>query len=309
MTDIIRFMIGCAAVASSISVCKATMPAMQHADCGAIERLRMYSPQLRDTVTVDVWLPENYDANSTRRYPVLYMHDGQNLFDASTTWNGQAWEMDATTCRLVREGEITPPIIVGIHSNAATRVSQLMPQQAVTAAGLDELMAEVRLKGQPVEGDNYAAFVVNTLKPTIDYIYPTLADRDNTMVMGSSMGGLMSLYLICLYPETFGGAGCLSTHWYGSLEAGDSFGNAMMNFVETSLPDAYTHRLYFDHGTTTIDAYYGPWEDKALSIARSKGYATPTNLDSYVDEGAPHNEEAWAGRVDRPLRFLLGKRK
>lgn len=115
----------------------------------------------------------------------------------------------------------------------------------------------------------------------------------------------MSLYLISMYPETFGGAACLSTHWYGSLNAGDLFGNAMIDFVENHLPDPSTHRLYFDHGTSTIDAYYGPWETKALLKAQEKGYVYGVNLYSYIDYGAPHEEKAWAGRVARPLQFLF----
>lgn len=295
----IAAMIGCAAVSAS-----AGSP-LQKADCGTIERLRVVSPQLNDTIDVDVWLPENLKPDA--RYPVLYMHDGQNLFDASTTWNHQSWEMDSTACRMIAEEKLPPLIIVGIHSDPAKRVSQLMPQKAVAEAGLEELMAEVKLKGQPVLGDKYAEFVVSTLKPLIDSTYPTLTDRENTAVMGSSMGGLMSLYLISEYPEVFGGAGCLSTHWYGSWDAGTKFGDAMMRYVDSHLPDPATHRLYFDHGTSTIDAYYGPWETQALLRAQMKGYQYGKNLDSYIDYGAPHEERAWAGRVARPLHFLFSE--
>ena len=279
---------------------------LQKAECGTIERLEVVSPQLNDTIDVDVWLPDGFSAE--QHYPVLYMHDGQNLFDASTTWNHQSWEMDVTPCRMIEQGEIEPTIIVGIHSDPATRVSRLMPQKAVKDSGLEDLMEEVKLKGQPIMGDSYADFVVNTLKPLIDSSYPTLSDRDHTAVMGSSMGGLMSLYLICQYPETFGGAGCLSTHWYGSLNAGNRFGDAMINYVEKALPDPSTHRIYFDHGTSTIDFHYGPWETKALLKAQEKGYQYGKNLDSYIDYGAPHEESAWAARVARPLRFLFGKK-
>ena len=290
-------------VAGAMAIPAAADSPVQMPDCGTIDRLTVASPQLNDSIVVDVWLPEGFSTD--RKYPVLYMHDGQNLFDASTTWNRQSWEMDASTCRLIEKGEIPPVIIVGIHSDPVKRVSQLMPQKAVKDAGLEDLMAEVKLKGQPVEGDLYADFVVNTLKPLIDSTYPVLTDRENTAVMGSSMGGLMSLYLICEYPEVFGGAGCLSTHWYGSLDAGNTFGDAMMNYVENTLPDPTTHRLYFDHGTATIDVYYGPWNTKALEIAQTKGYQYGTNLDSFVDYGAPHEETAWAARVDRPMRFLF----
>ncbi|MDE5806538.1 MAG: hypothetical protein K2H76_00340 [Muribaculaceae bacterium] len=302
---IISLSMAAAGTASYASSTSSPSSPLQKAECGTVQRLEVASPQLNDTIDIDVWLPADF--NTDKRYPVLYMHDGQNLFDASTTWNHQSWEMDRTPCRMIEQGQIEPMIIVGIHSDPAKRVSQLMPQQAVKDAGLEDLMAEVKLKGEPVLGDQYAAFVVETLKPLIDSTYPTLSDRENTSVMGSSMGGLMSLYLICQYPETFGGAGCLSTHWYGSLDAGDRFGDAMINYVENHLPDPANHRIYFDHGTSTIDAYYGPWETKALLKAQEKGYQYGKNLDSYIDYGAPHEESAWAARVGRPLRFLFGK--
>lgn len=278
---------------------------IQKADCGRIDRLTIFSPQLADSIDIDVWVPVTTDTEM--RYPVIYMHDGQNLFDATTTWNGQSWEMDRAMCELINSGNSRPAIIVGIHSDPEKRVSQLMPQKAVCNAGLDELMAEVKLKGQPVMGDAYADFVVNTLKPVIDSSYPVLPGLEDTSVMGSSMGGLMSLYLICEYPEVFGAAGCLSTHWYGSLEAGDAFGNALMNYMREKLPSSDNYKIYFDHGTSTIDAYYGPWNTQALLIAQQKGYNYGVNLDSYVDSGAPHNEAAWAARVARPLTFLLSK--
>ncbi len=304
MSNFKKFLIGVPLITLISFGAMAASP-LQQAERGTVERHVVYSPQLADSIAVDVWLPDAYDIAGADRFPVVYMHDGQNLYDRNTTWNGQSWEMDTIAARLIDEGEIPPVLIVGIHSDPAKRVSQLMPQQAVTDAGLDELMAEVKLKGKPVLGNQYADFVTETLKPYIDSSYRTLPDREHTTVMGSSMGGLMSLYLICRAPEVFGGAGCLSTHWYGSLDAGNAFGDALMSYMQNNLPDPATHRLYFDHGTETIDAYYGPWEEKALTIARAKGYRDGQNLDSYIDNGASHNEDAWAARVDRPLRFLL----
>lgn len=296
----------CLSVAFTIAVSYNSSEAVevrQSPDCGKIERIQVYAPTLQENMDIDVWLPEGYNTESS--YPVIYMHDGQNLYDANSTWNHQAWEMDRTACELIAAGEVKPFIIVGIHSDPDRRVSQLMPEKAVKDAGLEDLMDEVKLKGKPVMGDEYAEFVVNTLKPLIDSTYSTSSDLENTYVMGSSMGGLMSLYLISEYPEVFGGAGCLSTHWYGSLNAGNKFGDAMMKYIESKIPDPSDHRLYFDHGTTTIDQYYGPWETKALLIVQEKGYIYGVNLDSYIDYGAPHEESAWSARVARPLKFLL----
>lgn len=279
---------------------------LQKAEIGQVIRHEVSSPELGETMTVDVWVPEGYEPDGTQRYTVLYMHDGQNLYDATTTWNGQSWEMDRTAGRMIAGEEIEPLIIVGIQSDPERRIAQLMPEDAVAGEALSLLREEKGIQDIGIVGNRYADFVVSTLKPFIDANYRTLTDRDHTAVMGSSMGGLMSLYLICRYPEIFGKAGCLSTHWYGVQTDGGKFGEAMMKFVGDNLPDPGTHRLYFDHGTTTIDAYYGPWEIRALETARKRGYRDGVNLDSFVDEGAPHNEDAWAARVDRPLRFLFG---
>ncbi len=293
----------CPLVIPAAGVARAARPAEQTAEWGSIQRLMVPSPQLNDTIAIDVLLPEGYTPEN--QYPVIYMHDGQNLYDAATTWNHQAWEIDRACRRLVKDEGLQPVIVVGIHSDPARRVAQLMPQKAVERTDLASLLSEVKLKGEPILGDQYASFVVNTLKPLIDSTYSTLSDPAHTAVMGSSMGGLMSLYLICEYPEVFGAAGCLSTHWYGSLPIEKEFGGAMIDYVQNNLPDPSTHRLYFDHGTTTIDAYYGPWETRALLAAQERGYRYGINLDSFIDYGAPHEESAWAGRVDRPLRFII----
>ena len=282
-------------------------PAQQTPDCGRIERMRIYSPQMNDTITVDAWLPEGYDQTASARYPVIYMHDGQNLFDASTTWNHQSWEMDTVMCSLIRSREIEPAIIVGVHSSAATRVADLMPQKAVMGTPLEATLEEVKLKGTAPRGDAYATFLVDTLKPAVDAAFLTKADMHDTSVMGSSMGGLMSIYALCEYPEVFGNALCLSTHWIGAPAVADEFTDAMYNYIDANLPSPSDHRLYFDHGTETIDAGYGPAEERILKLVKSKGYnygdGTLLNI---VDHGASHEESAWAGRVAVPLRFLLG---
>lgn len=286
----------------------ATEPPVQHADCGKIERLRIYSPQLKDTITVDTWLPEDYGQNPDERYPVVYMHDGQNLFDASTTWNHQSWEMDQAMCSLVNSGKIKPAILVGVHSFADTRVADLMPQKAVTGTPLESVLEEVKLKGMAPRGDAYAAFIVETLKPIVDKTFHTEPDMLHTTVMGSSMGGLMSIYALCEYPEVFGNAICMSTHWTGAPSVAKEFEDAMYNYIDANLPSPENHRLYFDHGTKTIDAGYGPAEDRILEMINSNGYSiADRTLLNIVDYGAMHEERAWASRVKIPLIFLLGQ--
>lgn len=272
---------------------------------GSVDRHYIYSPELSDTITVDVWLPETYSAGREVPYPVIYMHDGQNLFDADVTWNHQSWEMDSVATALIDAGMIKAPVIVGVHSKSQSRLGDLMPQKAFYM--IDNLPDTVTYGGHAIDvkGDAYAHFVARTLKGQLDSIYNLSALPEETIVMGSSMGGLMSIYMICEYPETFGGAGCLSTHWPGDPMSGWPLTPAMLKYLDSNLPPASNHKLYFDHGTADIDAYYGPGQTAVLELVREKGYTDGVNLEFFFDSGAGHQEKYWAKRVYRPLEFLL----
>lgn len=274
------------------------------AEIGNLDQLHLYSPEMHDTITIDVWTPPGYD--SSAGYPVIYMHDGQNLFDSTTTWNSQAWEVDRVLGVMVERGEAAPAIVVGIHSDGATRVADLMPRKAVEGHGMEATLVSAGQAGTPVRGDDYARFIVETLKPAIDARYATLPDRGHTAVAGSSMGGLMSVYALCEYPDIFGSALCLSTHWIGAPDVADDFSGAMMGYLDTHLPDPDTHRLYFDHGTATIDALYGPAEERITQMIRSKGYRDG-HLLTLTFPGAAHQESDWSTRLHIPLTFLLGQ--
>lgn len=280
---------------------------IQKANPGYVHRLHIPSSELRSDWVIDVWTPEGYDADSTKRYPVIYMHDGQNLYDPETTWNHQAWEMDSVTSALIDRGVIQAPIIVGIHSRSETRIGDLMPQKAAQDANYSKADLEGFAGSVEIRGDAYLRYIVELVKPTIDYNYRTLRDAANTTVMGSSMGGLMSIYALCEYPDVFGNAICMSTHWVGMPDKPEAFAMAMYEYLHKNLPTDGKHRLYFDHGTETIDSYYGPWEELMLALIRSYGYKPGQTLMNYIDYGAAHNEEAWAARVAIPLTFILGK--
>lgn len=284
-------------------------PAIQHPDAGSIDRLYIPSPQLGEEWTVDVWIPEGYASDATHKYPVIYMHDGQNLFDANTTWNHQAWEMDSVTSSLIASGAIEAPIIVSIHSHADTRKGDLMPQKAAESSSFSPQQRDSLLGGIPIRGDAYARFIVETLKPDIDSLYRTLPDRNNTTVMGSSMGGLMSIYAMSEYPDVFGNAICMSTHWIGNPDNAEPFACAMYRYLDRNLPRDGQHKLYLDHGTETLDSLYGPWEEMMITLVKTCGYNTPETLQTYIAPGAAHTETSWAARVDRPLRFIFGKNK
>lgn len=284
----------------------------QKASWGSVEREYLWSPEMRDTITLDIFLPEGLDLkDATKRHPVVYMHDGQNLYDASTTWNRQSWEMDSVIHVLTDKNLIEPPIVVGIHSFAESRLADLMPENVVTgnAETLRESFSKMfpEMKASDLRGNAYSAFVANTLKQHVDSIYPTIADKAHTAVMGSSMGGLISLYIISEYPEVFGNAGCLSTHWIGAEPGVGAFSDAMKRYVMDRIPSPSDHKLYFDHGTEDIDAPYGPAEEEIVEVLHQKGYVDGESLMTVVDEGAGHREECWMHRVANPLTFFFKK--
>ena len=249
---------------------------------------------------VDVWLPPGYAENPRKRYPVLYMHDGQNLFDPSLSFYSQTdWGVDEAMTKLIAEGRVREAIVVGVW-NTPLRLQEYMPRKPVTAPALPigvEGMGELPASG--IVSDKYLAFLVGELKPFIDDTYRTKRGRDDTFVMGSSMGGLISLYAVAEYPRVFGGVGAVSTHW--PIGKG-----IVIDWLATHLPDPHTHRLYFDHGTATLDAQYAPYQQRMDAIVRAAGYVEGDNFTTRVFEGADHSERAWRQRVDVPLQFLLG---
>lgn len=253
-----------------------------------------------DARDVDVWLPPSYGRDPSRRYPVLYMHDGQNLFDPSLSYTGIDWDIDGAMTRLIEAGEVREAIVVGV-SNTPLRFAEYMPKAPVRTATVDS-----GIEGGPVgavddiRSDDYLRFVVEELKPFIDAQYRTQSGRDDTSIMGSSMGGLISLYAIARHPEVFGGVGAISTHW-------PACGGCMVDWFGAHLPDAGEHRLYFDHGTVGIDARYAPHQARMDAALRAAGYVEGREWITRGFQGAEHNEAAWRARVDLPLRFLLGR--
>ena len=171
----------------------------------------IFSPELNETIKIDVWTPKGY--TDSKKYPVIYMHDGQNLFDANSTWNHQAWEIDSVLGSLIADNKVKPAIVVGIHSVDTTRIGDLMPERVVEMTPPGEVREFIdRMCRSQYRADEYLSFIVNTLKPTIDSHFSTLTDRKSTSIMGSSMGGLISIYGVTEHPrseERRGGKECL----------------------------------------------------------------------------------------------------
>jgi enterochelin esterase-like enzyme len=278
---------------------------------GKIERIANFETKLVSPRHVDVWLPEGY--NPDHKYPVLYMHDGQMLFDATQTWNHQEWGVDETLSQLIDEGKIDPVILVGVWNGGDNRWPDYAPQkpvESISREGLEIVMKEYR---QPMEipikvySDNYLKFLVTELKPYIDSHYPTLPDKAHTFISGSSMGGLISMYAICEYPEVFGGAACISTHWVGGPTVKTNpFPDAFVAYLKENLPSKGDHKLYFDYGTETLDEHYEPLQMKVDAVMEAAGW-TSEQWQTHKFEGADHSENSWKERFHIPIEFLMGK--
>ena len=246
---------------------------------------------------VEIWLPPGY-GRDTVRYPVLYMHDGQNVFDPSTSYGGVDWSVDETMTRLIAQGKIRPAIVVASW-NTAKRIQEYMPAKSLPnmTDSMPTGVGPAKVPG-PWIADAYLRFLVDELKPYVDRTYRTRRGRADTFVMGSSMGGLISLYAAAEYPQVFGGVGAVSTH----LPAGNGI---VLDYLARQMPDPATHRIWMDRGTTTLDALYPPYQARADSLFRARGYRDGVNFSTNVYEGAAHDERSWRLRVQDPLSFLL----
>lgn len=277
-----------------------TLSAETHVTVGTarIVRHSAFPSQFIGARHVDVWLPPGYDANAAERYPVLYMHDGQNLFDPNLTYGGVTWGIDEALHRLIAASKTRGAIVVGIWNIGYDRLADYMPRQAVAASELQLFPNGPRLAAASIKSDAYLKFLVEELKPFIDRTYRTLPDRAHTSVMGSSMGGLISAYALAEYPAVFGAAGCVSTHW----PIGDG---CAIDYLAKKFPAPGVHRLYFDFGTATLDALYEPFQQRMDAGLRTLGYTEGRDWLTKKFPGAEHNEKSWAARVDLPLEFLL----
>lgn len=280
---------------------------------GRIERLAEFPSRHVPPRHVEVWLPEGYPAQAP--YAVLYMHDGQMLFDATGTWNHQEWRVDEVAGELIAAGTTRPFLVVGVwHRGPERRAVEYFPQKVFESldAGARARLLEASLDGRrplfagPPESDRYLKFLIEELKPHIDRTYAVSAAREDTFVLGSSLGGLISLYALAEYPEVFAGAAALSPHWPGGVPGADAApGEALLAWFEAHLPPPGRHRLWLDHGTATLDAHYAPWQRRMDAILCARGW-DQSHWTSRVYPGAAHDENAWAARLPEPITFLLG---
>lgn len=280
---------------------------------GKIQRFENFQSKFIDVRNVDVWLPDGYSANE--KYAVLYMHDGQMLYDATTSWNKTCWEVDQTAGKLQAEGKTKKFIVVGIWNNGTKRHPEYFPQkpfETMTQVERDTVTQQLQKAGRTTKefqsySDLYLKFLVKELKPFIDQTFSTKKDKNNTFIAGSSMGGLISMYALCEYPKVFGGAACLSTHWPGTFTVDNNpIPNAFLMYLKSKLSKIKKNKIYFDCGDQTLDALYPPLQQKVDAMMKENGF-TESNWMTRFFPGTNHSETAWAERLEIPLVFLFGR--
>lgn len=278
---------------------------------GTVKRLEKFASKYIDARNVDVWLPDGYSPK--KKYAVLYMHDGQMLFDATTTWNKQEWQVDETVGKLLKEKKIKDIIVVGVWNNGDFRHSEYYPQKTLQYLSEEtrEFIVKNSLKGKP-QADNYLKFLVEELKPYIDKNFSTRKDVKNTFIAGSSMGGLISIYAICEYPNIFGGAAGISTHLPMVLDAKtpnlESVPPTFLEYLKQNLPKANSRKIYLDYGDQTLDAYYPPLQKKVDELMKEKGWTSKAWTTKFF-AGENHSETSWAKRFNEPLEWLIGQNR
>ena len=251
-----------------------------------------YSSSLGDSRTIMVYLPPDYE-NEEDSYPVLYLHDGQNVFDSATSFGGSEWEVDETAERLITEGRIKKIIIVGIY-NSKDRDDEYTPSVDFS-------------EGSGGKVEYYANFIIDELKPFIDSNYRTLTSASDTAIMGSSLGGLCSLYLGWQYPHIFSMAGVISPSlWWDDRD--------IIKAIQEDEDFEGPEKIWLDIGTCEGDEEDEEDETKdpventrwLAEVLLEKGYVLNESLFYLEAEGADHSEMAWSERVEQILLALFG---
>jgi predicted alpha/beta superfamily hydrolase len=273
-----------------------------------IVKLENFASSYVQPRNISILLPKDYDV-SKRRYPVVYMHDGQNLFEPGHAYGGQEWGIDEAMSAMNRQA-----IIVGVW-NTNLRGREYLPAKVVANLPGDLRQRIENLHGGVSLADNYLRFLVEELKPFVDRSYRTRNDARSTSLMGSSMGGLISLYGMGEYPSVFGNAAALSIHWpladptkIQETEI-DDIAAGFAKWLKSSRMRPGRNRFYTDHGSLNLDGFYRPYSERIDGEFAKAGWRKGSDWDSRIFMGTDHNEAAWRGRVLIPLTFLLKSRR
>ncbi len=299
---------------------------------GKLVIINDFSSKIIRTRTVLIWLPDEYFTESSRRFPVTYMHDGQMLFDSNWTWNHQEWGMD----ELIAKSQYKS-IVVGIFNDGKNRSGDYFPEKPWKSMSKESQDSIIRHRGGfesifgevGLNSDEYLKFLVDELKPYVDKNFRTLKEAKHTIIGGASMGGLISWYALCEYPKVFGNAICLSTHWPGSAPLNyDAAPVAFQSYLKENLPKKGNHRFFFARGTGYLDSFYKPFQESVNQIFISKRYHVTLAINQPESEswsiysndknglkyefqlykGHDHKESAWQIQMIDAWRFISDQR-
>jgi predicted alpha/beta superfamily hydrolase len=262
---------------------------------GAAGDLRLHqfhSRIFRNTRFLRIWLPPGYDdtGNGGRRYPVLYLNDGQNLFEAATSFTGIEWQVDETAERLIREGAVPPMIIVGIDNTGEERLREYMPHRSMHPRMLR------------VQGKYYPDFLMKEVMPFVEGNYRVASGPENTGFGGSSLGALIALYTVIARPGVIGRL---------LLESPSLWASGRRSIKESRSVRIWPERIFLAVGTaetgsaeqsrTVVD------DVRELAAIMRRAVLSEKRLRLVIEDGAGHNETAWAERFPEALQFLFGQ--
>jgi predicted alpha/beta superfamily hydrolase len=238
---------------------------------------------------MQVYLPPGYERERSRRYPVLYLHDGQNVFDAASM--GMEWQVDETAEALIQAGRIEPLIVVAVANTDARR-------DEYTPTSVEWKRPDGSISKGGGKANLYGRFLIEELKPFIDRTYRTRRDAAGTALGGASLGGLVSLWLALEHPQVFGNALAVST----AVEWDD---NVILKKI-AALPRMVPVRIWVDAGSLEGERFVSGARRLRDALAQ-KGWKPGTDLEYVEQEGGQHDEISWASRVEGMLSFLYGR--
>tara|TARA_Y100000991_G_scaffold79011_1_gene59426 strand:- start:3188 stop:4096 length:909 start_codon:yes stop_codon:yes gene_type:complete len=269
---------------------------------GFVDKIYDFQSNYVEDRPMYIWLPSDFDPYE--KHNLLIMHDGQNLFDGTKTWNSQEWELDEWSSKLISENQLSSFIIVGIHNSGKNRWSDYFPEKAYKFITDLNYLSVIKPE---LNADSYLKYIVKEVIPFVKEKYLKSTYDYKTIIGGSSMGGLISMYATFEYPEVFDGAICISTHWPGvNVTENNPVPEAIFKYMRENIPIPKNKKFYFDYGDKGLDKNYPQYSKTIDSLFLNNEYQK-WNFKNLFFKNHGHSEEYWAKRIQIPLKFMFNK--